>query len=105
MTEETSTVPQEVDDVETEFYREIAVETIEEAYFDFKSLNTRQFLDKIQETYELAQLKESDAELASKVLISTRARFQREIRAETMSAVAEKVATLWTKSRVPRTIE
>ena len=102
--EETSTVPQEVDDVETEFYREIAVETIEEAYFDFKSLNTRQFLDKIQEIYELAQLKESDAELASKVLISTRARFQREIRSEIMSALTAKVATLWTRTR-GRTIE
>ena len=48
---------------------------LEEAFFDFESLNTRQFLDKIQEIYALAQLKESDAELAIKVLISTRARF------------------------------
>ena len=75
---------------------------IKEAYFDFKSLNTRQFLDKIQEMYMLAQLPEADAELVIKVLISTRARFQREIRAETMSAVAEKVATLWTKSHFLR---
>ena len=92
-------MPQEVDDVETVFYREIlAEETLVAAYFNLKSLNTRQFLDKIQEMYMLAQLPEADAELVIKVLISTRARFQREIRAETMSAVAEKVATLWTKS-------
>ena len=99
-------MPQEVDDVETVFYREIlAEETLIAAYFNLTSLNTRQFLDEIQEMYMLAQLPEADAELVIKVLISTRARFQREIRAETMSAVAEKVATLWTKSRVPRTIE
>ena len=96
---QTFTMPQEVDDVETVFYREIlAEETLIAAYFNLKSLNTRQFLDEIQEMYMLAQLPEADAELVIKVLISTRARFQREIRAETMSAVAEKVATLWTKS-------
>ena len=92
-------MPQEVDDVETVFYREIlAEETLIAAYFNLTSLNTRQFLDQIQEMYRLAQLPEADAELVIKVLISTRARFQREIRAETMPAVAEKVATLWTKS-------
>ena len=37
--------------------------------------------------------------------MSTRARIRREIRSETISVVAEKVALLWTKSRVPRTIE
>ena len=35
--------------IETEFYREIADEMLEGAYFDFKSLNTGQFLDKIRE--------------------------------------------------------
>lgn len=91
-------MPQEVDDVETEFYREIAELMLEEAFLDFESLNTRQFLEKVQEIYALAQLQESDAELAMKVLRSTRARFHREIRAETMPAVAEQVAMLWTKS-------
>ena len=96
---QTFTMPQEVDDVETVFYREIlAEETLIAAYFNLKSLNTRQFLDEIQEMYMLAQLPEADAELVIKVLISTRARVRREIRSETMSAVAEKVATLWTKS-------
>ena len=91
-------MPQEVDDVEIEFYREIAELTLAEAFLDFKSLNTRQFLKKVQEVYALAQLQASDAELAMKVLRSTRARFHREIRAETMPAVAEQVAMLWTKS-------
>ena len=87
---------EEVDtEFEVEFFR--AKQMLEEAFFDFESWNTRQFLDKIQEIFALAQLKESDTELAIKVLISTRARFQREIRSEIMSAVAEKVAMLWTK--------
>ena len=45
---EEASKPQAVDDVETEFYQEIAEETLVAAYFDRKSLNTRQFLDKIQ---------------------------------------------------------
>ena len=61
---EEASKPQEVDDVETEFYQEIAEETLVAAYFDRKSLNTRQLLDKIQEMYKLAQLPEADAELA-----------------------------------------
>ena len=106
MMEEASKLQEsETDHIEMEFYREIAEETLVAAYFDRKSLNTRQFLDKIQEVYTLAQLKEADAALAIAVLISTRARVRREIRSDTMSAVAEKVATLLTKSRIPRTIE
>ena len=97
-------MPQEVDDVEIEFCREIAELTLAEAFLDFKSLNTRQFLKKVQEVYALAQLQASDAELAMKVLRSTRARFHREIRAETMPAVAEQVAMLWAKSRAPQII-
>ena len=75
--------------IEAEFFREIAKEMLEEVYFDFKSFNTRQFLDKIWETYAQAQMKEEDA-LAIAVRISTRGRVRREIRPETMSAVAEK---------------
>ena len=44
-------MPQEVDDVEAEFYREIAELVLEEAFLDFEFLNTRQFLDKIQKKY------------------------------------------------------
>ena len=89
------TMLQEVDDVETEFYRALGKDVLAEAFFDLQ-WNTRDFLDKIQEIYALAQLQESDAELTMKVLISTRARFQREIKFEIMSAVAEQVAMLRT---------
>ena len=86
---------QEADDVETDFYRAFGKDILAEAFFDFQ-LNTRDFLDKIQEIHALAQLQESDTELAMKVLISTRACCQREIKFEIMSAVAEQVAMLRT---------
>ena len=74
---ETAPNTEEVDmGIESEFFREIVKETIEEAYFDFESLDTRQFLAKITETYALARLQETDT-LAIKVLLSTRARLKR----------------------------
>jgi hypothetical protein len=70
----------------TKSIREIAMKMIEEAYFDYKSLNTKQFLARIREVYALAQLKEADAKVAIAVLMSTRVRIRREV----ISAVAEK---------------
>ena len=64
----------EVEDVQTELYREIAEETLEAAYFDFQFLNARPFLDKIRKVYTFAQQKEADAALTIAVLMSTRAR-------------------------------
>ena len=80
---------QDVDNVETEFYREMAPDTIEETFFNFASLNSRQFLAKIKETYALACLPEPDT-LAIQVLLRTRARLNRDIIPQTTSAAAEK---------------
>ena len=65
---------------------EIAMKMIEEAYFDFESLNTKQFLARVREIYSLAQLKETHAKLAIAGLMSTRVR----VRREAISAAAEK---------------
>ena len=65
---------------------EIAMKMIEEAYFDFESLNTKQFLARIREIYSLAQLKEANAKIAIAGLMSTRVR----VRREAISAAAEK---------------
>ena len=80
---------QEADDVETEFHREMAPDTIEEAFFNFASLNSRQFLAIIKETYALARLPDQDT-LAIQVLLRTRARVKRDIIPQTRSAAAEK---------------
>ena len=74
---------------EAEFFCEIAKETLEEAYFAFESLDTRQFLHKIIETYAQARLQETNT-LAISVLMSTRALVRWEIKPEIRSAVAEK---------------
>jgi len=48
---------EEVDtELEVEFFRESAKQILEEAFFDFESLDTRQFLQKIKETYAQARL-------------------------------------------------
>ena len=88
---------QDVDEVETEFHRAMAPDTIEEAFFNFASLNSRQFLATIKETYALACLPEPDT-LAIQVLLRTRARVKRDIMKRDKPGLQQPKRSTWSST-------